>query len=355
MEGVGVTTEFWRGRRVLLTGHTGFKGAWLSLWLQALGAELTGFALAAEERSLFRLARVAQGMESIEGDVRELAEVERAVASAAPEIVIHMAAQAVVRAGYEDPVGTYATNIMGTVHVLEAVRRTPSIRTAVIVTSDKCYENREWLWAYRESDPMGGRDPYSSSKGCTELVTSAYRDSFFADTSAASIVSGRAGNVIGGGDWTRDRLIPDVITALMEHRPVKIRRPDAVRPWQHVLEPLRGYLMLAERSFRDGAACRGAWNFGPAETDTETVQHVVNRLVELWPGGDWDLESSSGPHEATLLRLDAGKARWTLGWSPRLDLSKALQWTVDWYREFASGGDVRSFSEKQISAYESLS
>lgn len=349
-----MTTEFWRGRRVLLTGHTGFKGAWLSLWLQRLGASVTGVALAAQERSLFHLADVGRGMKSIIQDIRDLDATVRIFGDEQPAVVIHMAAQAVVRGGFEDPVGTYATNVMGAVHVLESVRRTPSVRAVIVVTSDKCYENREWVWGYREADPMGGFDPYSSSKGCVELITSAYRRSFFADN-RVSIATGRAGNVIGGGDWAADRLVPDIMSSWLAARPARIRRPNAVRPWQHVLEPLRGYMMLAERAANGDPSLSDAWNFGPADEGTSNVAAVVDRLASIWgPGAKWKRDEKAGPHEATLLRLDTSKARCRLGWSPRLDLDTALQWTATWYRHYAAGADMRAFTEKQIADYESL-
>jgi len=355
-----MNSEFWEGKRVFLTGHTGFKGSWLSLWLQSLGAELTGFSLAPPTQpSLFEMARVGDGMHSIIGDIRDLAGLREAMVEAKPEIVIHMAAQPLVRYSYENPVETYATNVMGTVHLFEAVRATPSVKAVVNITTDKCYENREWAWGYRENEPMGGYDPYSNSKGCAELVTSAYRSSYFnpLDYSkhGVALASVRAGNVIGGGDWAQDRLIPDIISAFSEGRPVVIRSPHAIRPWQHVLEPLRGYLMLAERLYSDGVAYAEGWNFGPNEADVKSVEWIVGTLAEQW-GNDanWTLDQSTHPHEATYLKLDISKARSRLGWQPALTLSQSLQMIVDWYRDYKNKADMRYAVLEQISTYSTL-
>lgn len=355
-----MNSEFWVGKRVFLTGHTGFKGSWLSLWLQSLGAELTGFSLAPPTQpSLFEMARVGDGMHSIIGDIRDLAGLREAMVEAKPEIVIHMAAQPLVRYSYENPVETYATNVMGTVHLFEAVRATPSVKAVVNITTDKCYENREWAWGYRENEPMGGYDPYSNSKGCAELVTSAYRSSYFnpLDYSkhGVALASVRAGNVIGGGDWAQDRLIPDIISAFSEGRPVVIRSPHAIRPWQHVLEPLRGYLMLAERLYSDGVAYAEGWNFGPNEADVKSVEWIVGTLAEQW-GNDanWTLDQSTHPHEATYLKLDISKARSRLGWQPALTLSQSLQMIVDWYRDYKNKADMRYAVLEQISTYSTL-
>lgn len=349
---------FWSGRRVLVTGHTGFKGAWLSLWLTRLGAQVTGFALAPEtEPSLCTLAALADRADSRIGDVRDLAALSACVAETQPEIVLHLAAQALVRPSYSDPVGTYASNVMGTVHLLEAVRAFPSVRAVVIVTSDKAYENREWVWAYREDEPMGGRDPYSNSKGCAELVTSAYRASFFgAGGHPARIASARAGNVIGGGDWSLDRLIPDMVRAFNRGEPVEIRSPGAVRPWQHVLEPLSGYLRLAEvLCEQDGARYAEGWNFGPSDEDCRPVSDVVAGLARGWgEGARWQLASGTHPHEATFLKVDASKARAHLGWDRRLRLSEALDWTGTWYRAQARGADAAALTYEQIARYEAL-
>ena len=343
--------DFWRGRRVLVTGHTGFKGSWLSLWLQSVGAEVTGYALApATDPSLFELAGVARGMDSIIGDVRDLGALRKAVAKARPEIVLHLAAQAVVRQSYEEPAETYATNVMGTVHLLEAARACADLRAVVVVTSDKCYENRDLERGYREDDPMGGRDPYSSSKGCAELVTAAYRASFFAG--GAAVASARAGNVIGGGDWTRDRLIPDIVKAIGAGEPVAIRNPDAVRPWQHVLEPLSGYLVLSEKLFDDGVAYAEAWNFGPADRDARPVRWVVECLAREWGAGlRWDIDGREHPHEARYLTLDSSKAIARLGWRPRWSLEAALASIVAWHKAHRSGADMRSVVLGQIRDY----
>ncbi len=351
-----MTPEFWKGKRVLITGHTGFKGSWLSLWLQSLGASVVGYSLAPPSKpSLFEVARVADGMTSHEGDIRNLSDVRLSFSRTQPEIVIHMAAQSLVRHSYQSPVDTYATNVMGTVHVLEAVRDSPSVKSVVIVTSDKCYENREWLWGYRENEAMGGYDPYSSSKGCAELVTAAYRQSFFnAAGCVVAVSSVRAGNVIGGGDWAADRLIPDVIRAISEQRPVLIRSPKAFRPWQHVLEPLNGYLTLAERMWAQ-AEFAGAWNFGPNEQDTNSVAWIVEKITSLWgEGARWQLDTIQHPHEANYLKLDSSKARAVLGWTPNLDLSQTLAWIVDWYKAHSYGEDMRSYTETQISKFQSL-
>ena len=348
--------SFWAGKNVLVTGHTGFKGSWFCLWLQSLGAEVTGYALEpATEPNLFALARVGDGMAAITGDVRDLEHLRRVVATHRPEIVIHMAAQAIVSEGYEDPVGTYASNVMGTVNVLEAVRKTDTVRVVVCVTSDKCYANREWVWGYRENEPMGGRDPYSSSKGCSELVVSAYRDSFFTyGTPAAgvAVASARAGNVIGGGDWARDRLIPDVVTAFIENRAAEIRNPTAVRNWQHVLEPLSGYGLLAERLWEEGSAVAEGWNFGTDDREVRPVGWVVERMANVWgAGARWTAAATDHPPENHWLRLDCSKANARLGWSSKLDVPTALEWTVEWYREFARGADPRTLTEGQIERY----
>lgn len=364
----------WRGRRVLVTGHTGFKGSWLALWLCRLGAEVTGYALAPpSDPSLFELADVERDIRSVRGDVRDLDHLVRVVEEATPEVVFHLAAQALVRPSYADPVETLSTNVMGTVHLFEAVRRAATDaggpRAVVNVTSDKCYENREWVWPYREVEPMGGHDPYSASKGCAELLTAAYRSSFFTprdgivDDDGVAVASARAGNVIGGGDWAADRLIPDLVRAISAGEPLGIRRPDAVRPWQHVLDALAGYLDLAEHLLGHGPDERRnyaeGWNFGPADNDARTVGWIVERLVERWnetTGEAIDVELDPGPHphEAGLLRLDASKARARLGWRPRLDLGTALDWIVEWHAAQLRGDDVRSLSESQIERYQAL-
>ncbi|CAM5768800.1 CDP-glucose 4,6-dehydratase [Bosea minatitlanensis] len=352
--------SFWQGRKVFLTGHTGFKGAWLSLWLEALGADVTGYALdPPSEPSLFVQARVGECIRSIRGDVRDLAHLQSAIAACDPDIVIHMAAQSVVRRSYDEPVETYATNLMGTVHLLEAVRRRGRPCVVVNVTSDKCYENREWVWGYRESDPMGGHDPYSSSKGCAELATKAYRDSYFAPEALSrhgvALASARAGNAIGGGDWTADQLIPDLIRAFLDRRPCRIRNPGAIRPWQFVLMPLHGYLLLCERLAEDGAGFASGWNFGPAEADARPVSWIADRLVASWgEGASWTQDGAAHPAEAQLLRLDTSRARALLGWRPVLQLDQSLLWIVEWYEAFQAGQDLQSLTRRQIERYEYL-
>ena len=351
VEDVVMNAQFWRAKRVLVTGHTGFKGSWLCLWLQSLGAEVLGYALAPEtEPNLFGLARVGDGMESVIANVQDGEALKAAVRRFRPEVVLHLAAQSVVRRSYEEPVETYATNVMGTVNLLEAVRGSDSVRAVVVVTSDKCYENREWEWGYRENEPMGGSDPYSNSKGCAELVTAAYRASFFADgKSRAAVGSARAGNVIGGGDWTRDRLIPDIMNGIAANRVVPIRNPGAIRPWQHVLEPLQGYLMLAEKLHDEGATFAGAWNFGPGDADCRPVRWIVARLSEEWGDGvRWEIDTRIQPHEANYLKLDSSKAMARLGWRPRWDLTAALRSIVRWQRAHLAGGDMRAVVLDQI-------
>lgn len=351
---MGVTSQFWQGKRVFLTGHSGFKGGWLALWLQQLGAEVVGYSLdPPSDPNLFTLARVADGMESIRGDIRDLASLEAAVRKHRPEIVIHMAAQALVRRSYVEPVETYAANVMGTVNLLEAVRRTGNARALLVITSDKCYENRNWHWGYREHEAMGGYDPYSSSKGCAELVTAAYRRSYFGAGPATA--SARAGNVIGGGDWAEDRLIPDTVRAILRGEPVRIRNPRSVRPWQHVLEPLHGYLMLLERLWTDGSAVADGWNFGPQDQDARPVAEVVGALVRLWGGSArWVADNATHPHEAAMLRLDCSKAQQVLGWRPILALDSALEWVAEWYKRYSAGADMRTATLEQISRYQQM-
>lgn len=347
----------YEGKTVLVTGHTGFKGSWLSLWLQQMGADVVGYALAPPTNpSLFEVARVGECMHSIIADIRDLPTLTAAIAEHRPAIVFHMAAQPLVRLSYEQPVETYATNVMGTVHVLEAIRQTGGVRAVVNITTDKCYENREWVWGYRENEPMGGYDPYSSSKGCSELITAAYRNSFFNPSRhaahGASLASARAGNVIGGGDWAEDRLVPDVMRAFLAGRPVVIRNPHAVRPWQHVLEPLSGYLLLAERLWRDGGKFAEAWNFGPDDSDAKPVQWVTEKLVAYWGGGaSWELDKEEHPHEAHYLKLDCSKAKARLGWQPRWDLAGALAATCEWYKVHQAGRDLRQVMSDQIDRF----
>ncbi|HEY4373542.1 MAG TPA: CDP-glucose 4,6-dehydratase [Burkholderiales bacterium] len=349
---------FWRGRRVLVTGHTGFKGGWLSLWLQSLGAEVSGLALAPPREGFFNAVRLGEVMRSEEGDIRDLARVEDAMRTARPQVIFHLAAQALVRASYKDPVGNYATNVMGTVHVLEAARQVPGVEAIVLVTSDKCYENLEWPWGYRETDPLGGHDPYSSSKGCAEIVAAAYRRSFFAAVPGGpALATARAGNVIGGGDWSEDRLVPDVLRAVAAGHAPEIRNPNATRPWQHVLEPLRGYLLLAQGLAQEDEAARyaEAWNFGPDAAAERTVDWVVRRLLEqVGSTVRWAPAAGGQPHEANLLKLDISKARARLGWHPALAIGEALALTAGWYSQAQAGADMRKFSLEQIAAYAAL-
>ena len=353
-----MNAEFWRGKRVLLTGHTGFKGSWLSLWLQSMGAQVVGYALAPPtEPSLFEVAGVGAGMTSVIGDILDLEHLRSVFAEHKPEIVIHMAAQPLVRYSYAEPVETYSTNVMGTVNLLEAVRGTPGVKAVVNVTTDKCYENREWAWGYRENEAMGGYDPYSSSKGCAELVTAAYRNSFFNSATfnvkhSTAIASARAGNVIGGGDWAEDRLIPDIMRAITQGRSVTIRNPHAIRPWQHVLEPLSGYLKLAQKLYEEGAAYAEGWNFGPNDEDAKPVQWIVEQLTQSWgEGASWLLDGGEHPHEAHYLKLDCSKAKSRLDWHPRWHLDEALKRIVDWQKQYLYGRDMRAVTIEQIDLY----
>ena len=349
---MSVDPTFWSGKRVFLTGHTGFKGGWLSLWLQSLGADVQGFALAPSgPHNLFTEANVAQGMTSAIGDIRDLDTIKRTMAAFRPDIVIHMAAQPLVRLSYIEPVETYATNVMGTVHLLEAVRQTPGVRVVVNVTTDKCYENKEWAWGYREDEPMGGYDPYSNSKGCAEFVSSAYRQSFFQQGGPA-LATARAGNVIGGGDWASDRLVPDILRAFERGEPVVIRNPHSTRPWQHVLEPLAGYLTLAQRLWDGGAAFAEGWNLGPRDEDARPVQWIVEQLASQWGrGARWQLDGGTHPHEANYLKLDISKARSRLGWQPSWRLADALQHIVTWHQAWLDKQDVRALCLQQIAQY----
>ncbi len=352
--------SFWRGRRVFVTGHTGFKGSWLCLWLHVLGAEVTGYGLdPPTEPALFQQAAVAGLVHSVRADIRDFTQLKRVIEEASPDVVIHMAAQSVVYRGYEDPIDTYSSNVMGTVHLLEALRQICRPCTVVNVTSDKCYENREWVWGYRENDPMGGHDPYSSSKGCAELVSAAYRDSFFHHDSVSkhgiALATARAGNVIGGGDWTSHQLIPDLIRAFLADEPCMIRNPSAYRPWQFVLEPLRGYLLLAERLAEDPTRFASGWNFGPANTEIRPVSWIADEMVRLWSGNAaWELDSENHPHEAHALRLETSKAATELHWQPALPLARALEWVVEWYRGCKDRYDLQKLTLSQIEQYESL-
>lgn len=351
--------SFWKNRRVFLSGHTGFKGSWLTLWLHRMGAIVTGYALDPPTvPSLFELADIAELVDSKNGDVRCPGSLLGALLEASPEIVIHMAAQSLVRESYQSPAETYAINVMGTVNLLEAIRQCPSVRSVVNVTTDKCYENKEWYWGYRENESMGGYDPYSSSKGCSELITSAYRQSFFNlknyDKHGVAVATARAGNVIGGGDWATDRLICDCIRALSAGEKVVIRNPDAIRPWQHVLEPLSGYLLLAQRLYEAGPEFSGAWNFGPETGDAQPVEWVVRRMCDLWGNGaGYRIDRGDHPHEATYLQLDCTKAKTILGWRPRMNLEQALESIVSWTAGWQQGDNPRNICLSQIERYQS--
>ncbi len=348
---------FWAGRRVLITGHTGFKGGWLAAWLKRLGALPFGVALAPTgARNLCEAAGIERKIESRRGDIRDVALLTAAVQEARPEIVLHLAAQSLVRPSYADPVGTFATNVMGTVNLLQAVRATASVRAVIVVTSDKCYENREDGRAYGEDDPLGGHDPYSASKACAEIVTSAWRRSFLGPGERpVALASVRAGNVIGGGDWSEDRLVPDFVRAMTSGAAFEIRNPTATRPWQHVLEPLSGYLTLAEKLCTEGGAVAEAWNFGPDPADCRPVSYLAERMTGLWSNGaGWTPQPGQHPHEAHFLMVDSTKARTRLGWRPRLGLDRALDWTVDWYRRAHAGENAWALMEEQIGRYEGL-
>lgn len=349
-----VDPSFWVGKKVFLTGHTGFKGSWLSLWLHLLGAEVTGYALEAPTtHSLFELGKIETFMKkSIYGDVSDLELLTQSMVQAEPDIVIHMAAQPLVRASYVKPVDTFQTNVMGTVHVLEATRSCSSVRAILNVTTDKCYENQEWSWGYREIDHLGGYDPYSSSKACSELITSAYRRSFL-EGSNIRVATARAGNVIGGGDWAEDRLIPDLIRSLTNEKKIHIRHPGAMRPWQHVLEPLSGYLVLCQSLYHNEEDYSGAWNFGPLDSDVRSVEWIVQKMLNKWSGHHpgYEIDSQKHVHEATMLKLDCSKAHTQLGWYPQWRLEKALDLTIQWVHDFKAGRDVKEICIQQINEY----
>lgn len=348
-----MNAQFWQGKKVFLTGHTGFKGSWLSLWLVKLGAEVHGYALEPDTSpNLFTVAQVEGALSSSTiADIRDSDALSLALQASGAEVVFHLAAQPLVRYSYAEPVETYATNVMGTVNLLEAIRQMKSVKAVVNVTTDKCYENREWIWPYREDEAMGGYDPYSSSKACSELVTAAYRRSFLASAGVA-IATARAGNVIGGGDWSVDRLIPDFLRALDQRQTLFIRSPAAIRPWQHVLEPLAGYLQLAEHLYTDGKHYAQAWNFGPADEDVRDVEWIVNYLVDAFPGTSWQRELAVQPHEAHYLKLDSSKARSELDWIPRWNLKQALEKITSWHTAWHDGQDMHAYTLTQIMQYE---
>lgn len=352
-----MNSKFWKNKKILITGHTGFKGGWLSIWLQRMGANVTGISLSPPSiPNLYDKANVAEGMLSLREDIRNLNAIKKNFARIQPEIIFHLAAQPLVRYAYRNPVETYQTNVMGTLNILESIRSIDSISAAVIVTTDKCYENREWDWGYREEEPMGGYDPYSSSKACVELLIASYRRSYFAsetdDHYKTAIASVRAGNVIGGGDWAEDRLIPDVIRAMQKKEFVQIRNPKSVRPWQHVLEPLAGYIDLAEQLYEKGSAYAGAWNFGPKDEDARPVQWIVEKMTQLW-GGDmaWKIDGGENPHEAKFLKLDCSKAHNHLFWWPKWDLIEALRKIVDWHKSELAEHNLRDICINQINEY----
>lgn len=354
---MSITPEFWKNKRVFITGHTGFKGAWLCLWLHSLGAKVTGYSLAPPTNpNLFSICDIANYINSIIGDVRDFRKLKESIEQAKPEIVIHMAAQPLVRESYLIPVETYEVNVMGTVNILEAIRQVAGVRSFINVTTDKCYENNDWVWGYRENDQLGGHDPYSNSKACSELVTAAYRNSFFGDLEGkkdtTAIATARAGNVIGGGDWAKDRLISDIMLAVSNETPVVIRNPQAIRPWQHVLEPLSGYLELSKKLYENGAVYADSWNFGPKAEDAKPVRWIVEKITKSWGNNTtWELDGQNHPHEATYLKLDCSKAQMRLGWSPIWDLDKALDATVTWYRSYFRQDNMYDLTLAQIKAY----
>ena len=348
-----VNPNFWKGKRVFLTGHTGFKGSWLSLWLQLMGAEVKGFSLTPPTTpSLFAEANVAQQMQSEIGDIRDFSKLSESIRSFNPDVLLHLAAQPLVRLSYKEPIETYSTNVMGTVNVLEASRYASHLKAIVVITTDKCYENREWEWGYRENEPMGGHDPYSNSKGCAELVVSAYRRSFFHTNDTAAVASARAGNVIGGGDWAEDRLIPDILRAFEKQQPVIIRNPLSTRPWQHVLEPLSGYLVLAQQLYNQGKTFAEGWNFGPKDDDCQTVQWILDKMVHFWgEGAHYQIDNSEQPHEANFLKLDCSKAASRLKWHPQWRLEQTLEQIIQWHRAWLQGEEMQTHCLREIKEY----
>ena len=348
-----VNPNFWKGKRVFLTGHTGFKGSWLSLWLQQIGAEVKDFSLNPPTTpSLFAEANVAQQMQSEVGDIRDFSKLSESIRSFNPDVLLHLAAQPLVRLSYKEPIETYSTNVMGTVNVLEASRYASHLKAIVVITTDKCYENREWEWGYRENEPMGGHDPYSNSKGCAELVVSAYRRSFFHTNDTAAVASARAGNVIGGGDWAEDRLIPDILRAFEKQQPVIIRNPLSTRPWQHVLEPLSGYLVLAQQLYNQGKTFAEGWNFGPKDDDCQPVQWILDKMVYFWgEGAHYQIDNSEQPHEANFLKLDCSKAASRLKWHPQWRLEQTLEQIIQWHRAWLQGEEMQTHCLREIKEY----
>ncbi len=347
---------FWQGKKILLTGHSGFKGTWLSLWLNKLGAEVIGYSIdPPSEINMFDLVNLKNQVKSIYGDVNDLEKLNQVIKNEKPEILIHMAAQSLVRKSYENPKETFMTNVMGTVNILEAVRASGSIKVVVNITSDKCYENKEWLWGYRENDSMGGYDPYSSSKGCSELVTSAYRQSFFNSSNDIALASCRAGNVIGGGDFAIDRLIPDIVRSAINNQVLQIRNPQAIRPWQHVLEPLSGYMTLIQKMYEAKNSFSEAWNFGPKDSDVKSVQWILENFSDYWEKKDkkisWKVDGNENPHEAKLLKLDCSKSNIKLNWSPKFTIHEALEMSVDWYHAYKNKENMNNFTLNQIDKY----
>ena len=355
-----MNSKFWKGKKVLLTGHTGFKGSWLSIWLKKLDVELIGFAKDIPTRpSLFELANVKDGISSLKGDIRDFKKLDKIVKDRKPDIIIHLAAQAIVQKSYDNPLETYSTNVMGTANILESAKKTDSVKVILIVTSDKCYENRNLSRGYREVDPMGGYDPYSNSKGCAELVISSFRNSFFNpqkfNDHKVAIASVRSGNVIGGGDWSSYRLFPDIIRAVLKNEPVTIRNPYGIRPWQHVLEPLNGYLLLAEKLWKNGKQYSESWNFGPNYSDNKPVSWILKEINKHWTRKlKWIIENKNSFYEANQLKLDCSKAKLRLGWKPKTDLKIAIEWTIDWYEQYMRRKDLRSFTEQQIEVFNKL-
>lgn len=360
MENLVIDPRFWNGKRVLVTGHTGFKGSWLSIWLKNMNAELIGFSKDIPTKpSLFKLANVEEGMRSIKGDIRNLAKIQSVMKENRPDIIIHLAAQSLVSTSYQNPIETYSTNVMGTANILESARKVDSIRTILLVTSDKCYETKSLKRGYRETDPMGGHDPYSSSKGCAELLISSFRRSFFNlekfDDHKVAIASARAGNVIGGGDWSPNRLFPDVIRSVLNKTQLQLRNPHGIRPWQHVLEPLSGYLTLVEKLWKNGKNFSESWNFGPKYQDCKSVKWILDQIIKHWDGKiKYKIEPTNPYYESDLLLLDCSKANKKLGWFPRLNLKTAIEWTLNWYENYMQQNNMEIFTEKQITDYNTL-